>query len=392
MGFGYMKYMGSKRWMLCNGLGHTLDDASAVAERFVDLFSGTGAVAAHVATRTKIPVLACDLQQFSVVLTNAIIARDRKLDADGVWNEWISRATRIAARYIPPLAGRISTAYVNECREWSAEKQSMPITRAYGGHYFSPLQSVWIDAFRRTLPEREPERTVALAALIRGASESAAAPGHTAQPFQPTSSAIKFLREAWSRDICARVKRSLGEIAKTHALIIGAARVGDANIVVSELRKGDLVFIDPPYSGVHYSRFYHVLETIARGHCGLVSGVGRYPEASERPRSSYSVKTESVGAFENLLKTIAEKEAEAIVTFPAHECSNGLSGSETIEIANRYFRVTKNTVKSKFSTLGGTKKAKEKGNGRAARQHAEELILILSAKKQTSQARMAQPK
>jgi adenine-specific DNA methylase len=382
-----MKYMGSKRWMLQNGLGHTLDDASARAKRFVDLFAGSGAVVAHVATKCAIPVVAYDLQKFSVVLTRAIVGRDKKLDVDKIWKEWKKRAARIAARSKPPSADQITKAFVGQCRRWSESRKSLPITKAYGGHYFSPMQAVWIDALRKTLPAREPGRTVALAALIQAASESAASPGHTAQPFQPTRSAKKFLKEAWSRDICDRVNRALGEIAETHAQTVGKAKVGDANKAVSGIRKGDLVFIDPPYSGVHYSRFYHVLETIARGKCGPVSGVGRYPNTSERPRSRYSIKTKSVDAFEQLLKSVSDKKASAIVTFPAHECSNGLSGKETKRIAKQYFAVTTKTVNSKFSTLGGTQITEGKGNGRAARQRAKELILILRPKKVTRNSR-----
>ena len=373
--------------MLRNGLGHILDNASAGASRFVDLFAGSGVVAAHVAKKRAIPVIAYDLQKFSVVLTQAIVGRNKKLDVSKIWKNWKKRSARITNLIEPPNEDRVTKSFVEKCRNWSGCRKSLPITKAYGGHYFSPTQAVWIDALRKTLPVKEPGRTVALAALIQAASESAAAPGHTAQPFQPTRSATKFLKEAWSQDICQRVSRALNEIAEIHALAVGRARVGDANKAVRGIRKGDLVFIDPPYSGVHYSRFYHVLETIARGNCGPVSGVGRYPNASERPRSRYSVKTESVSAFEKLLRSVSKKGVSAIVTFPAHVCSNGLSGDEAKRIAKQYFSVRAKTVHSKFSTLGGNKKAVGKGNGRAARQQAEELILILKPKKLTRIAR-----
>lgn len=375
-----MKYMGSKKWMLRNGLGHTLDRESKKAKRFVDLFSGSGVVATHVATKRAIPVLAYDLQKFSVVLTQAIIARSKKLNADTIWKEWQKRALLIANRYMVPVADRFTQAYVSQCRQWCGNKKSLPITKAYGGHYYAPEQSVWIDALRKTLPSREPVRTAALAALIQAASECAASPGHTAQPFQPTRSAKKYLKEAWGNDVCRKVERALKDISSTFAQSVGKASVGDANKVAKELMKGDLVFIDPPYSGVHYSRFYHVLETIARGKCGPVSGVGRYPKASERPRSSYSVKSESTVAFRKLLKIISNKSASAIVTFPAHECSNGLSGDEAKKLAKQFFSVRTQIVASKFSTLGGTKNKNGDGYGRTARQHAKELILSLTPK------------
>jgi adenine-specific DNA methylase len=221
---------------------------------------------------------------------------------------------------------------------------------------------------------------VALAALIHAASKCAAAPGHTAQPFQPTRTAKKFLVDAWKKDIAKRTHKSLLALSGKYAKRVGRAAVGDANKVAKRLKEGDLAFIDPPYSGVHYSRFYHVLETIARGNCGDVSGVGRYPDPSRRPRSQYSVGSESEEAFEELLRTISSRGARAVVTFPSNECSNGLSGDFVLRTARKYFSVKKKTVASNFSTLGGTAKPSKAGKERAARRSTQELILVLGPK------------
>src|SRR5207245_3922435 len=95
---------------------------------------------------------------------------------------------------------------VADFRDWCNGQGELPITNAYGGHYYSPRQAVWIDALRANLPSREPAKTVAHAALIQAASQCAAAPGHTAQPFQPTRTAKRFIEEAWSKDIVAKTK------------------------------------------------------------------------------------------------------------------------------------------------------------------------------------------
>jgi len=132
-------------------------------------------------------------------------------------------------------------------REWSKEQVlDAPITRAYGGHYFSPAQALWIDAYCATLPVNYPDRTVALAAVIRASSRCVAAPGHTAQPFQPTRTARPFLEEAWSRELRVRVREELKWLAERHAMKVGAASVGDANEMAEGLLEGDLVFLDPP--------------------------------------------------------------------------------------------------------------------------------------------------
>ena len=384
-----MKYMGSKRWMLRNGLGHLIQDQIKTANRFVDLFSGSGAVAQFAATADHaIEVRAYDLQLFCVVLAGAVVARDAIIETDASWELWKQRARAYlsghrlhsAATITLPEPRGFTRAFV-ECERLQSENEAnFAITAAYGGHYFSHAQALWIDALRATLPTEPNARIVALAALVQAASQCAASPGHTAQPFQPTRGAKRFLYEAWQRDVVTMTGTIFQRLALVHAKQCGGAKVLDANLATADLAERDLVFVDPPYSGVHYSRFYHVLETIAQGECKPVSGVGRYPPPEERPRSRYSVQTESLAALEDLLKKIAAQGARALLTFPEHSCSNGLSGDLVGATAAEYFKVQRKAVANRFSTLGGTKSSATEGNGRTARQTANELIFVLTPK------------
>jgi len=365
--------------MLQNGLGTLLRAECASANRFVDLFAGSGAVACFVAEETSLPVLASDLQEFSVVLSEAIIGREKKFDADGIWSKWLKHGEHLFPNLRIPGGGDLTQSKVFDCRAWSEQQTLWPFVQAYGGHYYSPKQALWIDILRRTLPERKPFRTVALAALIHAASHCAASPGHTAQPFQPTRKAKKFLKMAWSKDILTCTRQALATIAPHFAMRKGSASVADAITAAQSLKPGDIAFIDPPYSGVQYSRFYHVLEAIATGEPGVVTGAGRYPDRTIRPQSQFSLKAHSRGVLHDLLKIVAERQAKAILTFPDHKCSNGLSGDIIQKTSAEFFQVAVKTVKSNFSTLGGNNSTI--GNGRKARQMAQELILTLTPKK-----------
>jgi adenine-specific DNA-methyltransferase len=260
---------------------------------------------------------------------------------------------------------------VTAAREF-CEESCDPVTKAYGGHYFSPRQALLLDAFRESLPRDPQGRSVALAALICAASECAAAPGHTAQPFQPTKKAAVFLFESWRRDVIAHAKAALERICPRHAKVIGSGTVCDAETLGGQLRRGDLAFVDPPYSGVHYSRFYHVLGTIAHGHCSEISGTGRYPPRERRPRSEFSLRSKAKGALERLLELLAEKGVRTVLTFPREETSNGLSGAAVEGIARTYFKCTTTVVNGRSSTLGGNLE------NRKARIPAYEVILVMS--------------
>ena len=363
--------MGSKRTMLLNGLGELLNNEVVKHKRFIDLFAGSGAVAVFVAQRYAVPVCSFDLQKYSEILTNAVINRRMKLDWQVIWDLWLSKSMNHFDSFtIPP--SKISVKNVEYIRSWCNQQNNLLITRAYGGHYFSPAQAIWMDSLLLNLPDALPERTVAHAALIQAASQCAASPGHTAQPFQPTETAKHYLEESWNKDVINKTKEAFIILSGQYAKKTGRAIVNDANKAARTLKEGDLVFIDPPYSGVHYSRFYHVLETIARNHCSEVTGAGRYPSPNERPRSNYSLKTESSIAVTDLFKIIASKGATAIVTFPDKKCSNGLSGDLLRDLGKKYFKkIEEKIIHGRFSTLGGN------GTNRNARQSSEELVLLL---------------
>lgn len=365
--------------MLLNGLGTVLDREIVTANRFVDLFTGTGVVAMYVARKRSIPVHAVDTQEYSTALANAVISRRAPFHWQPSWRAWFARAkSQVGSKRIPHIR-KITHAIVRNSREW-CKRQEPPITHAYGGFYFSPKQSVWLDALRATLPGTKPARAIALAALIRAASQCAASPGHTAQPFRATRTARPFLFEAWSRDVIARTKKEFQLVAKDFARRRGSVETADANEVAKTVRKGDVVFVDLPYSGVHYSRFYHVLETVARGNCGDVSGKGRYPPAKERPRSRFSVSSEARKALAELFESVSSRKARTIVTFPVHKCSNGLSGRIVRNEARKYFKISEQRVKSRFSSLGGIGKERGGATARAARMRTKELILVLDPK------------
>lgn len=377
-----MKYMGSKRAMLQNGLGDLLIQEAGKHDRIVDLFSGAAAVSWFAAEKTRKEILAVDMQEFAILLAKSVICRNKKKQSGRLIKKWLIETE---AKRNKSILWKHSTAIDNIKGIKSRVKKSRqicsnvisyigPIWNSYGGHYYSPSQSLTFDYLIKYLPSDEIDQSICLAAIIIAASKCAASPGHTAQPFQATDTAGKFIIEAWERDPVYYCKQALLEICPKHAENKGAAHVGNAVDVAAELSKKDLVFVDPPYSGVQYSRFYHVLETIAKGQCGPVEGVGRYPSLEERPQSAFSNKGQSEEALEKLLGNLSKAGCTVIFTFPNNECSNGLSGNKIIKTAKSMFKIDKKIIKGRFSTLGGNNSIRD------ARKESSELILLMHPK------------
>src|SRR3569832_323968 len=130
-----MKYMGSKRAMLENGLGELLDRSVPTAKRFVDLFCGSAAVATHIASRHEVEVHAFDLQHYSKTLANSVLRRKKVADVERIWSSWYLRATAAYAGAVAPkLPPKATRADVLNARAWSEQQTNSPVTQAYGGH------------------------------------------------------------------------------------------------------------------------------------------------------------------------------------------------------------------------------------------------------------------
>ncbi|WP_374990261.1 DNA adenine methylase [Brevibacterium sediminis] len=364
--------MGSKSTLLSGDLGKILLHESATANRFVDLFAGSGAVAHFIAQRTELPVLTVDLQEYARILSAAIIERTGSLVGDTVLEDWLATSNASAARADNPnpLTARI----VNAERAQASSFSEGFVTRHYGGHYYSLVQARTLDALYAELPKSEPQRTVALAALIHTASACAAAPGHTAQPFQPTETLLPFIEQAWSRSVRDTARNVVERLAAAFATVRGEARVGDAQSTVPTLGEGDFVFCDPPYSSVQYSRFYHVLEGIGRGGWDEVSGNGRAPARASRKTSEFSMKSKAPAAMKNLLVGLRRRGCRVMITFPDADASNGLSGQDIIAMASEDWTVQPHYVNSIHSTLGGS----NDGTPRGGRKKLKEAVIILA--------------
>lgn len=385
-----MKYMGHKGKML-PVLGEILREYGANSQRIADPFCGSAAVSWYLSENTNKEIIAGDIQSFAVARARAVVERTEVFDSASMLKYWFAKARKTVdavashfpnhLRSIEPNLADPSKIklVVGQSRKFCKDvlpvvfrdfEGQWPISKAYGGYYYSPAQALVFDALRQSLPSDLTKRKVAMAALVEAVSRAAAAPGHTAQPFQPTESSAKYIIEAWSRDPWNLVRDSVEEIAGKSAVVKGKGIVGGFEKTLCQLSEQDLVFADPPYSGVHYSRFYHALETITRGVEFEPEGRGRYPTISDRPSSAFSKKTEAKAAAIALLQTCAKKHLSLVLTFPTTGASNGLAAKDFVEEGKRLFsRVNVEEFESDFSTLGGNKKHRE------ARQACNESIL-----------------
>jgi adenine-specific DNA-methyltransferase len=348
-----MKYMGHKGRILgpiTEAVGSLLSRKCRIA----DLFCGSGIVSWHFASAFPNSVWASDLQKFACARAAAVLER-RAIPPEHDLERWLARAAAsfedskehlngsaagLPGRWDRASAQRIVFEHRSTAESLDGSRLGCvvpAVTKAYGGYYFSVSQSMRLDALRSTLPLGGDSRRMALSSLVGAASQCSASPGHTAQPFQPTHGAARWLLEAWKRDPTKYLRDEWHQSASFRANSAGKVFLSDASELLGKLDPGDVAFLDPPYSGVHYSRFYHVLETLADGELTEVGGTGRYPAPRFRPVSEFSQRGNSRRAIEKLIFVAAERKIRLVVTFPFEQQSNGLAASIIESLAKNTF-------------------------------------------------------
>jgi adenine-specific DNA-methyltransferase len=110
------------------------------------------------------------------------------------------------------------------------------------------------------------------------------------------------------------------------------------------------VYADPPYTRDHYSRYYHVLETMARrdnpeielmskGRRGRISR-GLY--RSDRHQSPFCIASQAAGAFAELFRGVRRLNVPLILSYSPYELGTGarprlLSIDAVCELASQTF-------------------------------------------------------
>ncbi len=214
------------------------------------------------------------------------------------------------------------------------------ITTYYGNLYFGIRQAIAIDSLRaaiddldRAAPYFEQKRVHYLSALLHATSVTTSGTSHFAQPRQlRKDSELRAMAKRRLLDINEVFDQYSASISDTVAgtefcegnQVLG----GDYRSFIDEKGRfdlpgqADLIYLDPPYTADNYSRFYHVLESVARydypelerDKAGTVLR-GRYPVIRERFRSGFCRPSGVEDEFRFLTSTAAKSGAKLVISY-----------------------------------------------------------------------------
>lgn len=242
------------------------------------------------------------------------------------------------------------------------EDVDIMITKYYGGLYFSYEQAVDLDCIEHYVFLYDGvKKTKMLAALLSTTSEIVNTVGKQfAQPLKVRNpqgtykqSLLKKIIDDRALDVISIYKKWL-----KHYMNINSPKYGfdiicdDYANALKALKNTDVkvIYADPPYTRYHYSRYYHVLETIClRDNPGITTtfpngagGISRAIYREGRHQSPFCIKSKAEEAFEKLFEGISELNIPLVLSYSPFDSSQAVTPrlqtiDQLIEKAEMYF-------------------------------------------------------
>lgn len=338
------KYMGSKTEIInyvISGLNSIHKEGQAVC----DLFSGSSTLAGAL-RNNNIYFISNDIQSYSKVFSETYynthnwtlypgaediinevleIVNTWEVEFNDYWNEFnYNREFTLEEfndleRLQQDLINNTDFITRVENSNYISIRTNHLFTRYYSGTYFSFRQCIWIDSLRLVADryrDIEGLHNVILACTMYAMAYNAQSTGHYAQYRKADKDSSKddilkyrrvdmksyFIRKF--NELKLNINNSKGSL-ETHAL----------NYIdcIETLESGTLVYADPPYCQVHYSRFYHILETFVRYDYPEIKFGGRY--RTDRHQSPFCISTKVRDAFRGMFKGLYDKECELVLSY-----------------------------------------------------------------------------
>lgn len=270
------------------------------------------------------------------------------------------------------------------------------LCRYYGGLYFSYAQAVELDCIAHWVFEQKGLlHTKTLAALLSTASEIVNTVGKQfAQPLKVRNSKGELKKSLLSKITTDRSNDVYSIFGKWLAYYFEVGNntheyyvlCDDYISALDKLKKYDIsaVYADPPYTRYHYSRYYHVLETICLRDNPEVSttfpngkgGISRAIYRTDRHQSPFCIKSQAEGAFDALFQKVRELNVPLVLSYSPFDASKAVTPrlqtiDQLVEKAKAYFAEVTVISPGEFthSKLNSTEKNFEAN-------HEAELLIV----------------
>jgi adenine-specific DNA methylase len=399
--FRPIHYLGSKLRLLTD-IADAVNAVSSGNGVICDLFSGSGVVSSFLAQ--KRPLIAVDIQEYARVLASSAFlattvevnefidlldcreSKNLKIQLIHAFSplieyeeECVEKARQGNSESLAELielgslvtAGYHASSNINAKKAFARVVDNLNrsnlndaglISRYYGGLYFNYEHAIHIDVLLSKVPSLPRElQDLGKGIALSTASDLVRTVGKQfAQPLRPRSKSGVPKPSLWK---VVQKSRQVGAEDVTRNWIqkyLNRPHTVSGSIAVRDdyrqfLRHSSLpievVYADPPYTRDHYSRFYHVLETIclrdqpklSRTNLNGGMAVSRGAYRIDRHQSPFCIRSQAPNAFNELFDLVSKRGSNLVLSYsPQAEGASvhpRVMKLETIlELAGKFFK------------------------------------------------------
>jgi adenine-specific DNA-methyltransferase len=363
----------------------------------LDLFAGVSSVGSAVAPRRH--VWCNDIQHFAhAVATSIFVSRRGPQFTEATLREVAFLSAMNKKKIEPKLSRlireedialaeadyggstRLLTKLVTACasepnfrtrrlhRQTSTPRPYRLFATTYAGGYVGIRQAIEIDSLRYAIDHLYREEVIdaeqhrwSLLALCKSVTKVSNTTGHFAQYLSIKERTFRRFLAKRRRNVFSEWASALAEMSPE-----GSAgwRLGNRTFrreaidLLSDLPRSrarpSVIYADPPYTRDHYSRYYHLLDTLMLYDYPDPIGKGQY--RPDRFASDFSTRTKVYAAFHQLISGAAKLGCDLIVNYP----ENGLLDeprASLLRIMKQYFGRAEVALRiaHEHSSLGASK-------------------------------------
>ena len=198
----------------------------------------------------------------------------------------------------------------------------------FSGGYLGLRQSIQVDSIRYAVDlllakgkfDEHQHRWLCLA-LCQAVSKVATTTGHFAQYMRVKEKTQRRFVAQRSRSVWCAWLQAISEVApigtrawRLRNRVFMRDAVELLRVLCERGERPAVIYADPPYTGDHYSRYYHLYETLLLYDYPRSEATGRY--RPDRFSSPYSKKTEVEGAIDRLIGYCAKIGSRLVLSYP----------------------------------------------------------------------------
>jgi adenine-specific DNA-methyltransferase len=329
----FIKYMGSKAKILdwvVEGISEVYDGGGVC-----DLFAGSSILSAAIGR--QVPVFSNDIQEYSKALAGLYLTAWRPGNTPSA-EDLIKEADLIVKKHrhlVGPSLAYDSSNSLEQFHKIEARNRAMIdesfshrwhyFLKVYSGTWWSAEQCLWIDAMRQVTERHRgaPYFDLIMVCLMHAMAYSSQGTGHYAQYRDAKDEkSLKDILIYRTRDPRPYFERKYAATVETLPTKAPALHHEITALDYTERLKSlpqCTVYADPPYCFVHYSRFYHAMETVYlydKPPLQVMGGAvvkGRYRE--DRHQSPFCIRTQVAGAFADLFAGVKATESNLVLSY-----------------------------------------------------------------------------